>query len=923
MGEASDEDDYFDTVSINSPSSKRKLNNNDYIALSRNTLYHSIADFERGSMEMTELTRDDDHKVSGNKNIRTYTQWRDRSWRYFSNSELQVDFVLAYDQQGKEAHVLKRKTFESNLQSTGLILEREVNQRIHFVKIHVPKEVLCQYAEILKLRLPIKENNEQLPRDNFVASTIQKCLEKCRVALDPHKFPPRKYQLTAEFSKDKDYLFDIDSPDFFNDSVKIAVTSYILEREKFGPEDQNKGIKQLLAENVYKAAYPLHDGEIDDVGSKRYLLFHEWASVSKWIKFQPVDDIKDYFGVKIALYFAWLGFYTHMLIPAAILGVICLIYGALTLKTDALSRDICNLDITMCPLCDKYCDYWKLSESCTYSKIQHVIDNPATISFAVFMSIWGAVYLELWKRYSAEIAHRWGLTGFDLQAEPPRPEFLLRLSNAKKKKLNVVTQLQEPVVPFWRVKLPSIILSFTVAFFWALIALGVVIGIVIYRMSLLTSDALYKDKTSVRIYVVPVTAGLLNLVCIIILNMIYDRLAVWLTEMELQRTQTQFDDSLALKIYIFQFVNYYSSIFYIAFFKGKFVGYPSKYNKVFGYRQEECNPGGCLMELTIQLAIIMIGKQAINSVMEMLIPLCFKMYNTFVVSKKLEEADTQKELIGCNQWTADYNLSDLESGSLFSEYLEMVLQYGFVTLFIIAFPLAPLFALINNVLEMRLDAKKFIKYYRRPVPQRVKNIGVWYRLLAVVGRIAIVSNALIIAFSSHFIPKLVYILKVNPQHSDSGFLNFTLAFFNTTDFKPGTAPESPTLNISMCRYAEFRNPPDDPHKYKRPLIYWHILAARLAFVVVYQNLVTFIVTAVEWTIPDVSRKLNDRIKREAYKVNEIIIKNESEKAKRKLNRNAGKRDSVLSVATVYHDAISEAGNSRSNRSTTYYDTGDS
>lgn len=85
----------------------------------------------------------------------------------------------------------------------------------------------------------------------------------------------------------------------------------------------------------------------------------------------------------------------------------------------------------------------------------------------------------------------------------------------------------------------------------------------------------------------PITAALINLVCIVILNLLYDRMAVWLTEMELQRTQTEYDDSLALKIYMFQFVNYYSCIFYIAFFKGKFVGYPSKYNKVFGYRQEE------------------------------------------------------------------------------------------------------------------------------------------------------------------------------------------------------------------------------------------------------------------------------------------------------------------------------------------------
>lgn len=99
----------------------------------------------------------------------------------------------------------------------------------------------------------------------------------------------------------------------------------------------------------------------------------------------------------------------------------------------------------------------------------------------------------------------------------------------------------------------------------------------------------------------------------------------------------------------------------------------------------------------------------------------------------------------------------------------------------------------------------------------------------------------------------------------------------------GTAPESSLYNATICRYAEYRNPPDDIHKYKRPLIYWNILVGRLAFIVVYQNLVSFIVTIVEWTIPDISRKLNDRIKREAYIVNEIIIKNESEKARKKSN----------------------------------------
>jgi anoctamin-1 len=68
---------------------------------------------------------------------------------------------------------------------------------------------------------------------------------------------------------------------------------------------------------------------------------------------------------------------------------------------------------------------------------------------------------------------------------------------------------------------------------------------------------------------------------------VYSWLAKYLTELELLRTQTEFDDSLTLKIYLLQFVNYYASIFYTAFIKGKFVGRPGEYNRFFSYRQEE------------------------------------------------------------------------------------------------------------------------------------------------------------------------------------------------------------------------------------------------------------------------------------------------------------------------------------------------
>jgi len=73
-------------------------------------------------------------------------------------------------------------------------------------------------------------------------------------------------------------------------------------------------------------------------------------------------------------------------------------------------------------------------------------------------------------------------------------------------------------------------------------------------------------------------------------------------------------------------------------------------------------------------------------------------------------------------------------------FLFIVLQYGFVTIFVAAFPLAPFFALLNNVFEMRLDAKKLLIMYRRPVGQRVRDIGIWYRILDSISKLSVITN---------------------------------------------------------------------------------------------------------------------------------------------------------------------------------------
>ncbi|KAI8124173.1 Anoctamin-2 [Lucilia cuprina] len=404
----------------------------------------------------------------------------------------------------------------------------------------------------------------------------------------------------------------------------------------------------------------------------------------------------------------------------------------------------------------------------------------------------------------------------------------------------------EPDVPFW-----------TQSSFPVLPICISIIGIfsmVVYRMAQRCSPQhlCNEDSMTTKIMFLPMTAGVIDLILISILDYIYGSLAYC-------RTKSEYDESLTIKNYVFQFENLLvtpQNIIYT------------------GLRQEECNPGGCLMELCMQLCIIMVGKQAVNAIVEMLIPYLTKTFKKFGTRCGMRKKNNEEKLVSCNQWTEDYHLIPWTNHSMFLEYLEMVLQYGFITLFGLAFPLAPLLALINNIIEVRLDAIKMLKFIRRPVAERAHDIGVWFSIMTVVTKIAVASCAMIIAFSTNLIPKLVYKTATHDETLE-GYLNFTLAYFNTKDFQiQPLIVGSPYTNVTSCRYTEFRNPPWDENPYKRPMIYWKILTARLAFIVVFQNIIGVLQTIIAWAIPDVSGKLLKRIKRENFLLREHIIEYE-------------------------------------------------
>lgn len=69
-----------------------------------------------------------------------------------------------------------------------------------------------------------------------------------------------------------------------------------------------------------------------------------------------------------------------------------------------------------------------------------------------------------------------------------------------------------------------------------------------------------------------------------------------------------------------------------------------------------------------------------------------------------------------------------------------MIQYGFVTLFVAAFPLAPFLALLNNIIEVRLDAMKLVTQLKRPMAERAQDIGTWFYILQAISKMAILSN---------------------------------------------------------------------------------------------------------------------------------------------------------------------------------------
>jgi len=139
----------------------------------------------------------------------------------------------------------------------------------------------------------------------------------------------------------------------------------------------------------------------------------------------------------------------------------------------------------------------------------------------------------------------------------------------------------------------------------------------------------------------------------------------------------------------------------------------------------------------------------VNNAIEILTPII----SNYMTARNNAAFDAQgKEVVK----TLPEEECDMETyESTFDDFDELAVQYGYVCLFVVAFPLAPLLALISNYIEIRLDATKLAKYSRRPQPMGASDIGTWYDMLQIVSFVSVITNGLICIFFTNVVDTAV------------------------------------------------------------------------------------------------------------------------------------------------------------------------
>ncbi|GLT55931.1 hypothetical protein SLA2020_290120 [Shorea laevis] len=435
-------------------------------------------------------------------------------------------------------------------------------------------------------------------------------------------------------------------------------------------------LHRLESEGIVKQVFPLHD----EMKRKKFL--KSWALNFKDYTKQPIDEIYSYFGVKIAVYFAFLGMYTRWITFPAVLGLIVQLtdFGSLQL----LVHPIFFASIVLWAVL--FFQFWKRKNAALLARLQ--INNSVSTSqeYRVLGMEWSSLQssmglaksVETDKTKVKEALQRYEWLGY-----------LMRFRNDAIIILSIIC-LQLPFELFYA-----------------------------HLYEVIKSDIVRLGLTAVYIFVIQY------------FTKIGGKISARLIKYEINENTEYRADSLVYKVFGLYFMQTYIGVFYHALL----------------HRNIKT-----LRKLLIQRMII---SQVFENLMENSLPFLkysYKKYRAVRNKEKCGKGSTGKvqfaSRVEKEYLKPSYSASiceELEDG-LFDDFLELALQFGMIMMFACAFPLAFVFAAINNLTEIRTDALKLLVMFKRPVPRAAATMGAWLNIFQFLIMMAICTNSALLVW---------------------------------------------------------------------------------------------------------------------------------------------------------------------------------
>lgn len=360
--------------------------------------------------------------------------------------------------------------------------------------------------------------------------------------------------------------------------------------------------------------------------------------------------------------------------------------------------------------------------------------------------------LESWKRKEVGLATKWGMRGIEKNKHTSRPK---HWGTARRSPVHDDKEIHFS----WLRRLPRQILGYVCLLSLATVEMAGIFFTEYFRSLWELHDGLSLEEDGTVMQKWPmhrwafIFTGSVVATTMFCFGKVGERLASFLNNFENYETSNQFMDNLIRKVFIFEFCNRFALYFFMAFIKANVSGclmWTPDGTKLDRNREGKM----CLVELQLQLRLVFLV-EVMKNVVELTLPLIHRYLVLRATNPTVIAADLDSGFVRMSHVAQlaieKESYGDGEVDGTFDDYKEIMILFGYITLFSVVFPLAPLMGSAVLQVESRVDGLKMYEVVRRPYPSSAETIGSWYRILDAMSWISMICNSALVCYTfGHF-----------------------------------------------------------------------------------------------------------------------------------------------------------------------------